>query len=72
MQDAKNKGRLKSPPLHAGQKCRLAKLTENDVRTIRDVAARGLSQRSIARLFGLPKSTVGNILRGRTWRHLCA
>lgn len=46
------------------------KLTEDDVRDIRDRHARGESQRTIARAHEVGRSTVRNILDGRTWTHV--
>ena len=43
-------------------------LSERAVRIIQRDAARGKSQRVLARQFGVCKSTIGRVLRGETWR----
>lgn len=48
-----------------------AKLTEDQVREIRDIYARGgITKIGIARAFGLHHSTVLNILSRKGWRHV--
>lgn len=47
-----------------------AKLTESDVRQIREMSAAGRDNASIARSFGVYRSTVRNIVIGKTWRHV--
>lgn len=56
-----------------------AKLTEEDVRQIRELHAEGkrlrleaarLSRSEIARKFDIDKRTVGDIVSGRAWRHV--
>ena len=47
-----------------------AKLTESDVRTIRELAASGMFQTHIAARFGVTQGTIWNIIRRRTWRHV--
>jgi hypothetical protein len=52
-----------------GERCRTAKLTEADVRAIRDlVPVRG--QYAVAEEFGIDQSTVSNIITGKAWRHV--
>lgn len=46
------------------------KLTENDVRAIRERLALGHTQRSIAKDFGVKHSSIGCINRNTTWKHL--
>lgn len=72
MQDAKAKRRLSSPPLHLGEQCHLARLTEEQVRAIRTAAASGFSRRTIAEMFSVSRANLKGILSGRTWRHICA
>lgn len=48
-------------------RARVAKLTRADVDRIRVLAA-SRSQLEIGRLYGVSYSTIGSILRGRTWR----
>lgn len=58
-------------PKHRGEGNAQAKLTAERVRELRSLRGR-LTQRMAAGLFGVAKSTVGSIWRGRTWRHLAA
>ena len=53
-----------------GARNHLARLTAMDVRAIRSWAAGGEPQRSIASRLGVSQKTIGNILQGRTWRHV--
>lgn len=47
------------------------KLTEPDVREIRKrYAAGGVSQAALAREFGVSAATIGDLIAGRTWRHV--
>jgi len=50
-----------------GEKHGMAKLTTKIVREIREALASGRSQSAIARLYGIDKSTVSNINRGKYW-----
>jgi DNA-binding NarL/FixJ family response regulator len=56
---------------HRGHKHPMARLTEEQVRIIKD-PARGLSVRTLALLFGVTESHVCNIQAGLTWKHVCA
>lgn len=47
-----------------------AKLTDDDVRGIRHLAASGKYFKDIADLFGVSKSVVQSIVNHRTWKHL--
>lgn len=48
-----------------------AKLTEESVRTMRaQYAAGGVTQKQLARTYGVAKSAVGRILLHQTWRHV--
>lgn len=49
-----------------GEKSNQAKLTEPDVRRIRDLAGT-MSQREIASMFGVDQSTVSDITRRKSW-----
>lgn len=61
MRDMSEKGRSSR-----GEKNAKAKLTEAQVRVIRED---GRSHRAIAADYGVAKTTVGDIKRGRIWRH---
>lgn len=55
----------------AGTACHFSKLTEDDVREIRRLHKQtDISQRAIARRFGVSHVTVGCILRGTAWTHI--
>jgi hypothetical protein len=47
-----------------------AKLTEGDVRNIRNLAASGTTNNAIARQFGVSNVLVGLIVRGKVWMHV--
>jgi hypothetical protein len=53
-----------------GERSARAKLTETQVREIRQMADMGHTQREIAEWFGVTQPNVGYILRRDTWRHL--
>lgn len=65
-QDAARKGRQPR-----GERQHLAKLTEQDVRVMREQFAAGVRIAVIARSFPLVnKSNIEHIVHGRTWRHV--
>lgn len=45
-----------------------SKLTPRHVKSIRALATKGVSQREIARSYGVSQMTISKILRGETWR----
>ena len=47
-----------------------SKLRPEEVRTIRRLAARGMSYRAIARRYGMHDTTIGDIAKGKLWAHL--
>lgn len=47
-----------------------AKLTESGVRTIRALYAKGRSYKKIALEFGVASATIGDIIRGTSWKHI--
>ncbi len=54
-----------------GEKHHLAKLSAQNVRDIRaSYAAGGMSQKRLARQYGVSKHTVYTIVHGETWRHV--
>lgn len=66
--DASKKGRLPHGKDHPRDN---AKLTEEEVRQIRDIyAGGGISHRTLARKWGVGKRTVGNIITRETWKHV--
>lgn len=56
---------------NSGIKSHLSKLTNVRVRKIRDIKRRThKSNKEIASMFGVHRETIGNIIRGKTWKHL--
>jgi len=53
-----------------GESNGLAKLTESEVRVIRDLIRVKVAIAEIARLYGVGTTTVWNIAHGRTWSHV--
>lgn len=53
-----------------GERSGVHKLTEDDVRTIRQAAAAGQSHRSLARQYGVTPPNIGYVVRRETWRHI--
>ena len=47
-----------------------AKLTPDDVRSIRAMGAEGLAAKAIARRYGVHDRTIRSILRGQAWAHV--
>jgi hypothetical protein len=74
MADMRAKGRGSKPPRHTnfvrGEASGRAKLTDDDVRTIRAGHADGATRRELSLRFGVGKSTIEAICVGRTWRHV--
>lgn len=58
-------------PKHRGEGNAQAKLTAERVRELLSLRGR-MTEQMAADLFGVAKTTVGSIWRGRTWRHLAA
>ena len=48
----------------------LAKLTEDDVRVIRNLLSRGVRQREIAATYGVARQQIYKIKTGKTWGHV--
>lgn len=74
--DMTRKGRRKSvgsprTKFHqSGAENKMAKLDEDKVSRIRGLSASGMTQRSIADLFGVSQTCIGKILRGIRWKHV--
>jgi transposase len=47
-----------------------ARLKSDSVREMRRLAADGMSQRAIARRFGVSKNAVTSVVSRRTWAHV--
>ena len=54
----------------AGEQHFRARLTEDDVRTIRARAAAGETQRPLAREYGVDQATISNIVTRKSWKHV--
>lgn len=54
----------------AGERSGVNKVTDEDVREIRRLAAEGHRQRDIAARFDIVQGNVGMIVRRETWRHV--
>lgn len=66
MRDKSEKGRQAK-----GEQNGLAKLTESDIRTIRDLHEnRGVSAYKIAKAFGMGRSAILSIVNRETWKHV--
>jgi DNA invertase Pin-like site-specific DNA recombinase len=59
-----------STHIQIGEKNPYAKLTDNLVRKIHSDFASGWSRKEIATQLQIPISTLKDILRGRTWKHI--
>lgn len=75
MSDKAAKGRCSHAPARApnppkGEASPRAKLTEEDVRAIRELRISGLTHRSISERFGVSRSAITLILAGKKWRHV--
>lgn len=54
-----------------GEKHHAAKLTENNVREIREIYVIGnVNQRQLAKLYGVSRWQIGRIIRGQGWQHV--
>lgn len=67
MQEASKRGRLSAAPRTLGEKVNTAKLTEDDVRSIRSSA---LSNQEIDRKFGLSPGRAWRIRARKSWRYV--
>lgn len=53
-----------------GEKCGASKLTESDVRKIRELVAAGVYVKEVANRFHTDVSNVHFIVKRKTWRHV--
>ena len=56
--------------LQVGEQHPSAKLCEDSVREIRTLSASGMSQGVIGKRMGVGPTAVGNVLRGKSWKHV--
>lgn len=61
---------LKAWPDMRGERSANAKLTDDDVRTIRALHLSGLKQKDIAARYNVSQPTIGYIVHGKTWGHV--
>ena len=54
----------------AGEKQHLARLTDEMVTAMRQMAATGMKHRQIAARFGVARPTASHAIRGYTWKHV--
>lgn len=66
--DAHRKGRAHKLPVLSGEDHGMSKITEAEVRRIRELYATGLRQVDIADRFGLTQSTISAIVTRRLWK----
>lgn len=53
-----------------GERNSFAKLTDDDVRTIRQLRAQGIGPTELGKRFGVDRSAIKFIISGRTWSHV--
>ena len=53
-----------------GEKQGLSKLTEGQVRLIRELRLSGITTKQLSNQFSCSKNTIGDICRGKTWTHI--
>jgi hypothetical protein len=58
------------PPKRCGVERPDAKLTNDDVRKIREMSASGLSNAKVAKVFSIDRSIVSRIRTGEAWKHV--
>lgn len=68
MKDKTCKGRARGQG--KGESHSLAKLTEDDIRSIRKEKASGVRQRVLARKYGVSEQHMSDICKGRYWSHV--
>jgi predicted XRE-type DNA-binding protein len=53
-----------------GEKHRNAKITEEVVKTIKDLYKNGMMQIDIAKIYNVKQGYISNIIRGYIWKHV--
>jgi predicted DNA-binding protein (UPF0251 family) len=81
MRDAATKGRFPSGALHnwnlhpetrpRGVRHGKHKLTEDDVRAIRSLSGEGMSQKRLAKAYGISQASIQDVIHKRSWTHVC-
>jgi len=57
-------------PAHLQLKTRRGTLNESQVRHIKEQAAKGISRRALARQYAVGKTTIRDIILGKTWKDI--
>lgn len=71
VRDSMEKGRATDPPILCGEECPNAKLTEDQVREIRQCYALGrISQPQLAHEYGVTQANISSILHRKSWKHV--
>lgn len=71
MKECSERGRAKIPkPIKRGEENGASKLRDVDVRSIRRLLAKGLTQQSIADRFGVTQRAISDIKLGKKWGHV--
>ena len=68
--DMREKGRDSKPPLLRGSMSGMSKLSESDVCKIKELVRGGVDRKTVASTYGITTASVGNIINGKTWRHV--
>lgn len=73
-EDMRAKGRAATPPVRRGEANNLSKLSENDVRSIRDRLEKQVNRwgavTAIAKEYGIAANTVRRIKKRKIWAHI--
>ncbi|GAB4165592.1 MAG: hypothetical protein Tsb006_5100 [Rickettsiaceae bacterium] len=64
------KDRNSPPPIRRGEAASFAKLTEPQIRQIRQLSKTGTSSSKIAKTFAVSKTTILQIVNHKSWRHV--
>ena len=71
MKECSERGRARIPkPIKLGEQNGAAKLTDVDVRSIRRLLHKGVTQQAIADRFAVTQRTISDIKLGKKWRHV--
>lgn len=69
MKDRQSKGRGKFPG-HKGDTHYRSQLTSEDVQVIKKEISKGVSDSVLGMLYGISAGAIGNIRRGKNWKHI--
>lgn len=67
MRDKRNRKRGRG---QNGEKCHLSKLTENQVKEIRELSSTGISYKDLSKKFNVSYQNIREIVIHKTWRHI--